>query len=132
MKQSLDKLAEISLEKLDTKNHQELARALWFELNKSKRMSSIDILIEKIRRLYEAKQQKSVALVTSAKELSEEELEIIKQKLENKFDKKFYLETQIDKSILGGLKIQMDDEVIDLSWQGKLSQLKERLAGEDE
>jgi len=132
MKQSLDKLAQISVARIDSKNSKEIAEALWFELNKSKRISSTDILIDKIRRLYESKQNRSVAKLISAHELSEEEIELVRKKIETKFNKQFYLETQIDRSLLGGLKVQIDDEVIDLSWQGKLSQLNERLAGGDE
>jgi F-type H+-transporting ATPase subunit delta len=132
MKKSLDRLAEISAEKLNDKNYPELAHALWFELNKSKRVSSTDVLIDKIRKIYEARQDRLVAKIISTDDLSADQLELIKTKLEKKYNSKFYLETAIDKSLIGGIKIQINDEVIDLSWQGQLSQLKERLAGEDE
>lgn len=132
MKQSLDRLAQISADKITEKNYQEVARAIWFELNRSKRISAVDVLIEKIRVIYEASDSKLVAEITSRDTLNEEQLELIKKNLEKKFKCNFYIETKIDKSIIGGLRIKIEDEIIDLSIRGQLSQLKERLAGEDE
>jgi len=62
--------------------------------------------------------------VYSAVKLTSSELEAIKIILINKLNANIEIVNSIDVSILGGLKIVIDGEVIDISLLGKLAQLK--------
>ena len=70
--------------------------------------------------------EKSVAAdVYSSVELSDEQKEKLTQKLETKFGKKVLATFEVDKSLLGGIKIVMEDEVLDGSIEKRLKDLKE-------
>ena len=70
--------------------------------------------------------EKSVAAdVYSSVELSDEQKEKLTQKLETKFGKKVLATFEVDKSLIGGIKIVMEDEVLDGSIEKRLKDLKE-------
>lgn len=62
--------------------------------------------------------------VYSAVKMTTSELEAIKIILENKLKANVEVINSVDISILGGIKIVIDGQVIDISLLGKLSQLK--------
>ena len=63
------------------------------------------------------------ATVISAIPLDSTEIESIRAKLEGMLDKKIILETKIDKSILGGFVIKIDNSLIDMSLRTKLDNM---------
>ncbi len=67
----------------------------------------------------------SDARVTSAVELSENEENALKEKLEKLSGHKVEIEYTIDPSILGGLIVEMDDKVMDSSLQKHLKDVKD-------
>ena len=67
---------------------------------------------------------KTRAIVFSAKELTSNEVASITKKLEARYGTKVDLENKVDLELLGGIKIVTQDEVIDLSWRGKLTNLQ--------
>ena len=67
----------------------------------------------------------SDARVTSAVELSENEKNTLKEKLEKLSGHKVEIEYIIDPSILGGLIVEMDDKVMDSSLQKHLKDVKD-------
>ena len=70
--------------------------------------------------------EKSVAAdVYSSIELSYEQKEKLTQKLESKFGKNVIANFEVDKSLIGGIKIVMEDEVLDGSLEKRLKDLKE-------
>lgn len=68
------------------------------------------------------------ALVTTIEPLSESFIEMLGDKLSKKLGVKLAIETKIDKSIIGGLLIEVDDMVIDASLKGKLERLANQLS----
>ena len=64
-----------------------------------------------------------IAEIVSAKQLSSEQLNKIKKRLEEKYDKKFELVNTVDSSIIGGLILKIENKVIDESISGKLGRL---------
>jgi F-type H+-transporting ATPase subunit delta len=66
--------------------------------------------------------------VVSAVALSGAQLQEIKSTLEAKLKTKVVVTATIDKTILGGLKIIIEGEVIDDSLAGKLAQLKNQFS----
>ena len=66
-------------------------------------------------------------LITSATKLNKETIGIIKDKLEKKSGKRLELEAHIDPGLIGGIRAQIGNLVIDGSVKRKLAQLKEYL-----
>lgn len=70
--------------------------------------------------------------VTSAIELENEEIEKIKEKYKNEYKGyKLEVENIVDKNILGGLKIQIGDKIIDATLKTKLNDLKNYMLNEN-
>jgi len=67
--------------------------------------------------------------VSSAFKLDKNQINALTKKLEEISGKNILLDTTIDKSLLGGLTVRIDDTVIDGSVKYKLSQLKNRFTG---
>ena len=65
--------------------------------------------------------------VTSASELSEEQLAAISSKLEKRLERKVKLNCSIDETLLGGVIIRAGDLVIDNSARGRLNRLSDAL-----
>ncbi len=68
------------------------------------------------------------AVATSAVPLGDEDRERLVADLSKRFQKEVRLQTRVDPSILGGLVIQVGDQVIDASVQTRLQQLRRQLA----
>lgn len=76
-------------------------------------------------KMVEMSKNLSVAKVTSAVELTEQEQKKLKEKLERMCGHSVVIETSVDASILGGMVIALDDKIIDASLRGRLSDVKE-------
>ena len=68
------------------------------------------------------------AKVTTAVELSTEDRERLGRQLSKRLGKEVRLTTAIDRRILGGLKLQYGDHLVDASLATRLQQLRRRLA----
>lgn len=89
-----------------------------------KALPQVSILFEKLLAEQQRKQEVSV---TSAYELSAAEKETLKKALANKLGKEVSLQSDIDKTLIGGVVIRAGDLVIDSSVRGKLQQLSHAL-----
>jgi len=69
------------------------------------------------------------AVITSVTELDKETIGIIKDRLEKKSGKRLELEARIDPGLIGGIRAQIGNLVIDGSVKRRLAQLKEHLMG---
>ena len=67
------------------------------------------------------------ANITSAYKLSDEEVSKIKMKLKVKFNSDFNINLQTDSSLIGGLKIQVESQMIDSSIKNQLNLLKAKM-----
>ncbi len=65
--------------------------------------------------------------VISAVDISEEQEKHLTEKLQNKLQKNVILTRTIDKNIIGGLVIKIDDDVIDNSLKNKLESLSKNI-----
>jgi F-type H+-transporting ATPase subunit delta len=65
--------------------------------------------------------------ITSAKELSSEELRAMVARLESLYGKKFEVTQKVDPSLIGGVRIMMGDRRIDGSVEGRLQELTRTL-----
>ena len=62
--------------------------------------------------------------VSSAFKLEKKEMEFIRNLLESKLDKKVELEHSVDESLLGGVVVKYDSNLIDCSLQGVLDRIQ--------
>jgi len=94
-----------------------------------------EALLPEIVRQYDALQMQARGAepltVTSAKQLSSEELRSIVAQLEQMYDKKFEVRQQVDPALIGGLRIMMGDRRVDGSIEGRLAQLRRTLFAND-
>ena len=59
--------------------------------------------------------------------LTKEERAILKERLRKRFGQEFLLHLQVDPSLIGGLVVEVRDQIIDGSVASKLDALKEHL-----
>ena len=67
------------------------------------------------------------AELTSAKELTEKEINSIKEELTKNFSSKIKLNYKHDSSLIGGLVVQVGSTMVDTSLKNKLQQIKHRM-----
>jgi F-type H+-transporting ATPase subunit delta len=72
------------------------------------------------------KNQKNVT-VTSSYSLDQDQIGRIKDALQKRTGSEINVTAEIDKSLIGGIKISYEDQVIDLSLKNKLEALKAQL-----
>lgn len=88
-----------------------------------KRLDAVTDILKQYRELYDELKKIGTAEIVSAKQLSSEQLNKIKKRLEEKYDKRFELVNTVDSSIIGGLILKIENKVIDESISGKLGRL---------
>lgn len=96
-------------------------------LSDKRRLEVLNHISAEYRKLYQISKGILSAKLTSADPLSEKEKEHFKQQLAKRFSKELDLEISVDAGLLGGLVLQVGDEVIDGSVKGKLRALEKTL-----
>ncbi|MBZ4488522.1 F0F1 ATP synthase subunit delta [Microbacterium sp. cx-55] len=72
---------------------------------------------------------RTVATVITAKPLDGAQIDRLKSALAQRYGSEISLNTVIDPTIVGGLRVQIADDVIDASISARLADLRQRLAG---
>lgn len=85
--------------------------------------------IDEYLKLYEASDGIATAYVTSAVELTEDEKKALCEKLEKKLCRRVELICDVDASILGGIIVKADGNVMDGSLRSRLSDVKTVIGG---
>jgi F-type H+-transporting ATPase subunit delta len=86
-------------------------------------------LLGRAERIVAALRGRAVATVTSAVALSEAQTKRIATMLTAKYDTTVSVNTVVDPTLVGGLRVQIADDVIDASIASRLTDLRQRLAG---
>lgn len=86
-------------------------------------------LLSRGMRLAAAQRGRTVATVYTAVELSDAQRERLAAALGAKYDTQVSLNTVVDPTIVGGLRVQIADDVIDGTVATRLGELRQRLAG---
>jgi F-type H+-transporting ATPase subunit delta len=86
-------------------------------------------ILDEYERLVDEAEGRVRATVTAAVELSNDERELIGERLSKQIGKEVRVTAQVDRSILGGLRLQYGDHLIDASVATRLQQLRRILAG---
>ena len=128
MKKSIEALAGEIAPFLTEKYLSRLAQLLYYELLKRKKISSLERFLKLLRQERAKGENRLTLEIISAKELTEQEKELIKKRIERKYHPlKIELIYEEDERILGGVKISSAKETIDLSWTGKINKLKKAI-----
>ena len=83
---------------------------------------------DEFTRRYNADHNISEAVVTSATELSEEQMSALKEKLEKISGKTISLKQRIDPSVLAGLRVELEGKQLDGTVQSRLSGISKKLS----
>jgi len=103
---------ELMLELFEGKVSEDLIGFLALAIQKGRHESIIDILKYTLAKI-EIHNGYLTAYITSAIPLSKEDEKLITNKLENQTGKKITLITTVDKAVIGGLFIRVNDRVVD-------------------
>ena len=91
------------------------------------RLFLIDSIYSRYKKLIDLNNGVKRAEIITAFELSETQLNQINDKLSNMTKTKVIGNNVIDKTILGGFIAKFDDQMLDMSTKGKLSELKDKI-----
>ena len=95
-------------------------------LGESKRISLLPHISKEYRKLLSGTKGSEV-FITSAFELTDEQLKKVTDSLKGKYGDSLTVEQVIDKSLIGGFSIKCGDEVTDYSVKGKLEKLRNQI-----
>ncbi|MDR3214976.1 MAG: ATP synthase F1 subunit delta [Bacilli bacterium] len=124
---SINQKKEIVTEIFGDKLNKETYNFLKLLVDKRRMNYVVDMCYEFQKMYYEYHNIKE-AKVYSTHQITTKQLDDIKIVLENKYQSKFVVENFIDESLIGGIKIVINDLVIDGSIINKLSRLKSSIA----
>jgi len=120
---SAKNLAEVLLESPDLSMKDFVAY-----LAKKKMLKDTDAIIEQYTKLYNKKHDIVEATVTLIERLSEHKRLELREALKKKYKaKEVHLFERVDARLIGGIKIQVGDEIYDSSLQSALRQLETQL-----
>lgn len=117
-------LVESAKEKKDLKK---ISANLWYRLQKNKQYRDLGKIISGLDAEYARSQNLVLAHVYSEKELTDTEIKDIKAKIEKKIGQKVLVINAIRKT-WGGVVVEIDDKIIDLTTKGKIEQLQKKLS----
>ena len=103
-----------------------LSKFLSFLISK-KRFFYVDKILKSFLETCSIKRGELKAKLTSAKDLSESEVNSIKDDLTENFSSKIKLNYKHDKSLIGGLIVQVGSTMVDTSIKNKLQQIENRM-----
>lgn len=85
-------------------------------------------ILERLNKIINNEEERIVAKVSSTLSLKEETKKELALFLKKHYEaKKVILEETIDSKLLGGMRIEVDDEIIDLTVKNKIKKLQEHL-----
>jgi F-type H+-transporting ATPase subunit delta len=117
-----------TLEGKSEKEQKELFPKIVVFLSKRRLLAKSKNILNKLEKLINGKEGVGSAIVTSATKIKPHEESELKQILEKRYRfKKVNLEERLDEKVLGGFRVEVNDEVVDLTIKNKINQLKEFL-----
>ncbi len=90
---------------------------------------AIDRALEDFQHLAAEAKNEKIATVRTAHELDDDERDRLAQALSRQYDSTVHLQVVVDPELLGGLRVEIGDDVIDGSLSGRLEEAQRRLAG---
>ncbi len=92
-------------------------------LGEAKRLSLLPTISSEYKKLLAEKDSSSDLTITSAYDLSAEQIDSITAGLEKRYGKNVTVKSQVDSTLIGGFSVKCGDEVLDHSIKGRLDKL---------
>ncbi len=97
-------------------------------LFKKRLLSKAPDILLRLKKIINGEEGRIEAKISSVEALSHQTKTSLEQALKKRYSvKEVTLKENIDKKLLGGIKIEVDDEVVDLSVKNKINKLQEYL-----
>lgn len=90
---------------------------------------SLTVAIEEYQKIAAAAHNQRVAEVHVARELSDGEVSRLEAALSNQYGRTVHLNVVLDPSIIGGMRVEIGDDVIDGTVSGRIDDARRKLAG---
>lgn len=91
-------------------------------------LSKSEDILEKLDKIINVENKKIIAKILSARKVRDEiKKELIDFLRERYKAKEIFLEERLDEKLLGGIRIEVNDEIIDLTIKNKIKKLEEYL-----
>ncbi|MDQ3938698.1 MAG: F0F1 ATP synthase subunit delta [Chloroflexota bacterium] len=95
-----------------------------------RRLELLSRVADEFRRLYNRRAGITEATAISASELDSDEVDALRQRLEQLAGGRIELHLEVDPALLGGVQVRLGDRLFDGSVRGRLERLRGRLAAE--
>jgi F-type H+-transporting ATPase subunit delta len=96
-------------------------------IGQANRLKLLEKVLENFKSLVALEKKQKNVTVASSYSLEQDQIERIKSALQKRTGSEINVSVEIDKSLIGGIKISYEDQVIDLSLKNKLEALKAQL-----
>ena len=96
-------------------------------LGQANRLKLLKSVLDNFKNLVALEKNEKNVVISSSYALDSEQVEKIKEAMQRRTGSKINASTEIDESLIGGIKISYDAQVIDLSLKNKLEALKSQL-----
>jgi F-type H+-transporting ATPase subunit delta len=96
-------------------------------IGQANRLKLLEKVLENFKSLVALEKKQKNVTVASSYSLEQDQIERIKLALQKRTGSEINVSAEIDKSLIGGIKISYEDQVIDLSLKNKLEALKAQL-----
>jgi F-type H+-transporting ATPase subunit delta len=90
---------------------------------------TVTVALEEYQKLAAAHRRRLVAKVTVAQPLGEAESQRLADALSRQYDRPVHLNMLVDEDVIGGVRVEIGDEVIDGTVASRLDEARRRLAG---
>jgi F-type H+-transporting ATPase subunit delta len=90
---------------------------------------SFETALEEFQKVASERRRRLIALVRSAVELTDEQRERLSAALARQYGRSVHLNTVVDPDVLGGIRVELGDDVIDGSIAGRLDDARRRMTG---
>jgi len=114
-------LAEAILKLSDKKSSQRLTESIAAYLVANRRTGELDAIMREVSRLREARDGVTEVTATSAHPMNDQLRRSIKSILDSK---KLIINEVVDAEVLGGVRLETSEELLDLTVRNRLNQLK--------
>lgn len=90
---------------------------------------TVTVALDAYQKLAAAHRRRLVALVTVARPLGDDEARRLAETLSSQYDRPVHLNTVVDPDVIGGVRVEIGDDVIDGTVASRLDEARRRLAG---
>ena len=91
------------------------------------RLAALPLMVEQYQTLVQSRQGVSEALIVSAFPVSDAQVSEILEPLSKRFGRQLTAKVEVDSGLIGGVRVEVGDEVLDTSVKARLERMKSAL-----